>query len=424
MSNASGVWRGRAAATVAADASTGSKRPGALYGASDAPDAPLHYIRAAGCRVHTPDGRAFVDCTSALGAVALGYADPAVTERVCEAARAGPVAGLTSTLEPALAERLTSVVPSAERVLFLKSGAEAVSAAVRLARAATGRDVVFASGYFGWHDWASDAATPGVPADARAGVVRIPRDDVGALDAAADAAGPGRVAAVLIEPVVERMPDPAWIAAARAAARRIGAVLIFDEVKTAFRLAPGGYQALTGITPDLTVVGKALTNGYPLAAVVGARAVMDAARRTWISSTLASEATALAAAHAVLDRHDGEDVCGALAARGGALRAAVDDALGIVLGPSSDALPACELVGLAPMWFLRFGDTPAAPAAAREGAFLRAARAHGVLFKRGAYQYAMLAHDDDAVASVAAAACAGADAVRALDATGIAVRRA
>ncbi|GJG88318.1 aminotransferase class III [Gemmatimonadetes bacterium T265] len=404
-------WRARAAAAVAADASTGSKRPGALYGASDAPDAPLHYTRAVGCRVDTPDGRTLVDCTSALGAVALGYADPEVTTAVCAAARAGPASGLTSTLEPALAERLAATVPCAERALFLKSGAEATSAAVRLARTATGRDVVLASGYFGWHDWASDAGTRGVPAGARESVVAFARDDVADLARAVDAVGPDRVAAIFVEPVVERLPDPAWIAALRATATRIGAVLAFDEIKTAFRLAPGGYQTLAGVVPDLAVVGKALANGYPLAAVVGRRDVLDAARQTWISSTLASEATALAAAHAVLDRHAAADVCGALASRGRRLRDAVEAA-------RADAdVAACDIAGLDAMWFVRFGDGPHARAAAREGAFLRAARDCGVLFKRGAYQYAMLAHDDAAVRLVGEAAAAGFVALRALDAS-------
>lgn len=403
-------WRARAAAVVAADASTGSKRPAALYGASDTPDAPLHYVCADGCRVHTADGQTLVDCTSALGAVALGYADPLVTAAVCKAARAGPVSGLTSTLEPALAERLAMMIPCAERALMLKSGAEATSAAVRLARTATGRDVVLASGYFGWHDWASDAGTRGVPIAAREAVVRIPRDDVAGLTRAIDAVGASRVAAILVEPVVEQLPDPVWIAALRETATRIGAVLIFDEVKTVCRLAPGGYQQLAGVTPDVAVIGKALANGYPLAAVVGQHAVLDAARHTWISSTLASEATALAAAHAVLDRHAAEDVCGALTARGRALRDAVADEMPNVEG--------CELIGLNAMWLLRFGETMRASAVAREGAFLGAARAAGVLFKRGAYQYAMLAHDSTAVLAVHRSAAAGFAAVRALDATG------
>jgi glutamate-1-semialdehyde aminotransferase len=104
-------------------------------------------------------------------------------------------------------------------------------------------------------------------------------------------------------------------------------VLVFDEIKTAFRLHPGGYQAVAGVTPDLTTVGKALANGFPLAAVVGHADVMEATRHTWISGTLAGEAVSLAAAHAVLDRHGRDDVCGRLARVGARMRDAVDHAL-------------------------------------------------------------------------------------------------
>jgi glutamate-1-semialdehyde aminotransferase len=404
--DADAAWRARAEAAVAAVASTGSKRPRALYGPGAPADAPLHFVRASGCRVTTAAGRELVDCTMALGAVALGYADPEVTRAVQAAAAAGHVAGLTHVSEPALAERLAAVVPCAERALFLKSGAEAVAAAVRLARAATGRDRVVGAGYFGWLDWCSTG--PGVPAAASADFAAAPWGDLAALVRAAEAPG-GAPAAIVLEPVVEREPPPGYLAGARALADRLGAVLVFDEVKTGCRLHPGGYQARCGVVPDLATFGKALANGYPLAAVVGRRAVMDAARAAWVSSTLASEATALAAAHAVLDRHAREDVGAALAATGARLKAAVRAA--------RDGAGVCgvQLLGPDPMFFLRFADHDGAPGEAREVAFLTAAREAGVLFKRGAYDYAALAHDDAAVARVAEAAAAGFAAVRRAD---------
>src|SRR5919199_1516086 len=176
-------WRARAAGVLPTGASTGSKRPEALYGSADAAG-PTHFVRASGCRVVDADGATYIDCTMALGAVALGYAEPRVTQSVIEAAAAGNVAGLSSVREVELAERLHALIPCAERVQFLKTGAEAVAAAVRIARTYTGRDVVVASGYFGWLDWASDAR--GVPAAARADVRRVPFDDVRALEQAVD----------------------------------------------------------------------------------------------------------------------------------------------------------------------------------------------------------------------------------------------
>lgn len=375
-------WAARAAALIPGGSSTGSKRPAGIYG-RDVPDAPTHYRRAHGCRVVAADGRELVDFTMSLGAVALGYADPDVVRAVCEAAGEGNVAGLASVREVEVAARLCDVVPCAERVRFLKTGAEAVAAAVRIARAATGRTLVLHSGYFGWLDWWSDA--DGVPPGAHADARPIPYDDAPALEAAAAEAG-SALAAIVLEPVQERLPDPAWVRRARELCDAVGAVLVLDEVKTAFRLHAGGWQALAGVTPHVAVVGKALANGFPLAAVLGDAAVMDAARRTWISSTLAGESTALAAAAAVLDRHGREDVCARIARAGEAQLAVARDALA-----ASGAGERVQLAGLPAMWFLRHAD------AAAETRLLEALARSGVLLKRGAYNFASPAHDDAAL---------------------------
>jgi glutamate-1-semialdehyde 2,1-aminomutase len=196
----------------------------------------------------------------------------------------------------------------------------------------------------------------------------------------------------VIEPVVERLPSESWIRMARTLSDRVGAVLIFDEVKTAFRLRTGGYQSAVGITPDLCAVGKALANGFPLAAVVGRAAVMEAARSTWISSTLASETAALAAAAAVLDRHAALDVCAELARNGKAMRAAVQGAL------DASGFAGARVDGIDPMWMIRFADDAA------QGRFIVRALGSGVIFKRGAYNFASLAHDASAVDRIGVAA--------------------
>ena len=384
------TWATRAARVIPGGASTGSKRPAALYG-SDDPDAPLHFVRAYGCHIVAADGETYVDCSMALGAVALGYAEPNVTRAVAQAASEGSVSGLSPVLEVELAERLCAVIPCAEKVRFLKTGAEATSAAVRIARAYTGRDVVIASGYFGWHDWASDAA--GVPQAVRGDVIRVPFDDIAALDEAGRTAG-DRLAAIVLEPVVERMPTDAWIARARELCTRLGAVLVFDEMKTGFRIATGGFQERSGVTPDLAAFGKALANGFPLAAVCGRKDLMDAARATWISSTLASETTALAAAGAVLAWHEQAEVCEALAKTGAEMRRVVSAAI------LASGIGGVSVEGIDPMWLLRFGDPRA------EAEFLTRAARNGVLFKRGAYNYASLAHDEDAMQAIEAAASA------------------
>ncbi|MEJ7810447.1 MAG: aminotransferase class III-fold pyridoxal phosphate-dependent enzyme [Gemmatimonadaceae bacterium] len=383
-------WRERAAQVIPGGASTGSKRAAALYGADSAPG-PTHFVSARGCRLVTAGGAELIDCTMALGAVALGYADEAVTDAVVRAAMEGHVSGLSHALEVEIAERLCGLIPYAERVRFLKTGAEATAAAVRIARAHTGRSRVIGSGYFGWLDWSNDVA--GVPAGARRDCETVPFDDVARLEQAATRAG-DTLAAIVLEPVVERLPSDAWIAAARRLSEERGAVLIFDEVKTGFRLHPAGYGGHAGVVPDIGVFGKALANGYPLSAVLGRATVMDAAQTTWISSTLASEGTSLAAAGAVLDWHERADVCEGLWSTGEEIRSAVARAV------EASRAGGIAIAGIAPMWFLRF-DAPA-----REARFLALALEEGVLFKRGAYNFASLAHDDEAVSAIESAASA------------------
>ena len=359
----------RAAAAVAGFTSTGSKTPEAMFGGAGGP---THLARASGARVRTADGLDLLDWTMALGAVGLGYAHPGVVEAAERAVRDGAVGPLPHRLEVEVAERLCAAYPGAQRARFLKTGAEAVAAAVRLARVATGRDRVVHAGYSGWLDGPTGGA--GVPAPTSALWTPVPFDDVAALEEAV--AGGAAPAAILLEPVVERAPSAAWLAAARRLAGE-GTVLIFDEIKTGFRLGPGGAAARWAVTPDLAVLGKALANGFPLAAVVGRSDLMDRVRSTWISSTLATEFVALAAAGAVLDVWGATDVAGHLARIGRAVQA----------GLAALAAPALEVHGLPEMWFLRFADP------GREGDFLLACVGRGVLLKRGAYNFPSLSHE-------------------------------
>lgn len=373
-------WRARAKDVIPGGTSTGSKRPEALYG-DDNEFGPTHYVRASGCRLTTPSYLTVLDCTMGLGSVAIGYGDERVVRAVVSASAAGNVAGLPHTAEVELAERLCDLIPIAEQVRFVKSGADAVSAAVRIARAATGRNAVVGCGYFGWHDWGS--SSPGVPDGVQRDYQSVPFDDVPALETACRRAGRD-LAAVVLEPVIERMPSEAWIATARRLCDELGAVLVFDELKTGFRLSRAGFLELSPVKPDLATFGKAMANGFPLAAVLGRRDVMDAARRTWISSTLAGETTGLAAALAVLEIYEGDpEVCATLGSVGAAMRSGVESAV------RASGIAGVTVGGLDPMWFMRFDD----PVVERR--FLEESVRQGVLFKRGAYNYAALAHDEE-----------------------------
>lgn len=389
-------WSARARRVIPGGASTGSKRDGTLYG--DAPiGLPTHFARAAGCHLITAEGETLVDCTMALGSVALGYAEPELTRAVIETLANGNVSGLSPALEVEVAERLCGVIPCAERVLFTKSGADAMSAAVRLARTYTGRDMVVGSGYFGWHDWASIMA--GVPAPTRAAFRSIAFDDTAALEKAVSEAG-DQLAAVVLEPVIERLPSIEWIKRARQLCDEKGAVLIFDEMKTGFRLATGGYQQYAQVTPDLAAFGKAMSNGFPIAAVCGQSDVMGAAEKTWISSTLASETGALAAVAAMLSWHEKADICQSLWSTGAEMREIVTNAM------TTAGIAGVSIEGIDPMWFFRFADPGV------EAAFLRAAVEHGVLFKRGAYNFPAIAHDDEALREIESGASAAFVALR------------
>ena len=365
--------------------STGSKRPDALFGPA-APDEveglPMRLARASGCRVWDASGREYTDYVMALGAVALGYGHPEVNRAAEQAMAAGVVGPLPPVIEEELAEVLAIRIPWLERVRFLKTGAEAVAAAVRLARVATGRERVLGCGYHGWLDWCQ--AGEGVPAGTRALYAEIPFNDVEASRRLIRDAG-DRLAAVVIEPVVVIEPTQEWLETVRVESARVGAVLVFDEIKTAFRLAIGGAAERYGVRPDLAVLGKALANGFPLAVIGGRADIMAGSARTWISSTLATESVALAAARATLEVMVRDDVCGHLHRMGTRLL----HGLHRLHRKYADLVTGVG--GVAEMCFLHFASENISRDVAR------GCVARGLLFKRTAYNFVSMAHDEGTV---------------------------
>ena len=362
--------------------STGSKRPEALFGPGAG--GPARMTRASGCRVWDDGGREYVDYVMALGAVALGYGHPDVNRAAAAAIAAGVVGPLPPVAEEELAEALAERIPWLERIRFLKTGAEAVAAAVRLARVATGRDAVLGCGYHGWLDWCQGAAE-GVPPATRALFAELPFNDVPGGRELIRQRGT-TLAAVVIEPVIVNEPTREWLQMLRAETQRVGAVLIFDEIKTAFRLAIGGAVERYGVdpAPDLVVIGKALANGFPLAAVGGRADLMAGTSRTGISATLATEGVALAAARATLDVFAREDVCGHLHRVGTRLLHGLHEL-------QRRHATIAGVAGIAEMCFLHWATDELAHRVA-----LGAAE-RGLLFKRTAYNFVSLAHDEGTV---------------------------
>ena len=370
--------------TIPGFTSTGSKRPDALYGSETG--SPRRFVRAEGCHVWDEEGREYLDLVMGLGAVALGYGHPDVNAAAQRAIESGVVGPLPHVLEQEVAERLTVVIPGAESVRFLKTGAEAVAAAVRIARTQTGRERVITCGYHGWLDWCQDS--PGAARSSTELRKEVPFNESGALRYAVDQFGP--VAAIVIEPLVEEEPKLEWLQLARDLTRKSGAVLIFDEIKTAFRIAVGGAAERYGVVPDIAVVGKALGNGFPIAATCGSMDVMDAVNRTWISSTLATEHVSLAAALAVMKVYESQDVVGFLKASGERLKTGLTE-VAVTFEEQRVVVN-----GIPEMCFLDFADV------ALSAAFAAQAARRGVIFKRSAYNFVSFAHSEDIVRDILA----------------------
>ncbi len=366
---------------VAGFTSTGSKRPEALFGA-EATGLPLRMTRSAGCSVWDEEGREYLDFIMALGAVGLGYGHPEVNRAVIEAVERGAVGPVPPVEEERLAAELNQLMPRLEQIRFLKTGAEAVAAAVRIARVATGRDHVLGCGYHGWLDWCSREA--GVPAATQSLYREIPFNDAERSRAMLQEAG-DRLACVVVEPVVDAAPSPEWLQILREETRRHGSVLIYDEIKTAFRVALGGASARWGGDPDLIVLGKALANGYPLAAVGGRTDLMQRVRDTWISSTMATEFVSLAAASATLRVVRERGVPERLGSLGGRLFAG----LSALATRHADRVERAS--GIPEMCYLRYPNEEISRQVA-QGCARR-----GLLFKRTAYNFVSLAHDEPAV---------------------------
>ncbi len=298
---------------------------------------PLVFTRARGAIIEDVDGRTYIDYMCGMGPIILGHGDPGVTGAITDAIGQGLVFAGTHPLEIEAAERIAAAVPSVEMVRFCSSGSEAVHAAIRIARAATGRWKIarFEGHYHGWLDTIyigeqPDAERPvapavpgtrGQPASALQDVVVLPWNDPDALQAAMHMYR-GQLAAVILEPILCNTgvipPKPGYVEAIREWCDRDGTTLIFDEVITGFRVALGGAQSLLGIRPDLTVFGKAVANGFPLSVVGGRRDLMDhvASGAVLHGGTYNGNLPAMAAARATLD---------ALSAGGGAVYRHITD---------------------------------------------------------------------------------------------------
>ena len=280
-----------------------------------------------GSHVWDVDGNEYIDYVMACGPVTLGYCYPAVDQAIREQLARGIIFSRLTALEGEVAEILAEVVPCAEMTRFFKGGVEANSAALRLARAFTNREKVVSCGYRGWHDqWAVTHSPQGIPACLSNLIAEFNYNDLDSLEAAL-IANLNQVAAVIIDPVSGERPEEGFLAGVKELAHKHGALLIFDEIVTGFRLAVGGAQAYYNVVPDIAVFAKGIANGMPLSAVTGRRDVMKMAAELFITLTYGDEALSLAAARATLNVQRQEDVSGHIWAVGTALVNGVKQAL-------------------------------------------------------------------------------------------------
>jgi glutamate-1-semialdehyde aminotransferase len=262
-----------------------------------------HYLtHGDGAWVWDVDGNKYLDYLMALGPIILGYGNRRVNEAVIRQVKDGSVFSQMHPLEVEVAEMLVDLIPCAEMVRFAKNGSDVTTGAIRAARAYTRCDHVAYCGYHGWHDWYIGTTTrnKGVPSGTSALTHSFVYNDIDSLQKIFDEF-PGNVAAVIMEPMGVEAPQHGYLESVKNICRRNNAVLIFDEIITGFRYALGGAQDYFKVTPDLACFGKAMANGFALAAVVGDRDLMMTFDEVFFSGTFGGEATSLAACKATIE---------------------------------------------------------------------------------------------------------------------------
>ncbi len=332
--------------------------PGGVLGARKPGDFipgeyPIFLETGTGCRLTDVDGNEFIDYLCGYGPIFLGYREREVDEAVCAQIKdKGFCFTLTQKFQNELAKKLNELVPSSQLSIFLKTGSDATTASIRIARAYTGRIKVMRCGYHGWHDWCVEMKG-GIPSKFYEDVFEFHYNRLDELEALLETHGRDTAAIIMTpfgHPNHQKMQEPApgFLEGVRALADEYGAVLVYDEIRTGFRLRMGGAQELYGVTPDLTVLGKAIANGYPLSVVTGKKEIMStAADRLFISSTFFPNSEGFVAALKTLEILERDNVLEDIWDKGERF---MNQIQGLI-----DSYPVgAELTGIAPMFYITF----------------------------------------------------------------------
>ncbi len=290
---------------------------------------PIFIKEGHGGHIIDEDGNDYIDMLCAYGPIILGYVEPEINQAVIEQMSKGFCFSLVQEWQNKLLKRLIDLIPCAEMGILVKTGSDATSCAVRIARGHTGRDKVLRCGYHGWHDWCVEVHG-GVPKKVYEDVMEFHYNDLNSLKQLLEQ-NKNEVACVIITGVGHPLndavtePAPGFLEGVKALAKEHGAIFIMDEIRTGFRFGLGGAQKHYGVTPDMAVFGKALANGYPIAAVLGKSEIMKIAEKeVFISSTFFPNSLEMIAAMKCLDILEREDVAGKIWERGVAFNKRLD----------------------------------------------------------------------------------------------------
>lgn len=353
--------------------------------------APLFIESASGCRVRDVDGNEFIDYSMSLGVINVGYAHPEINAAAKQGIDEGLVFTLACPEESQLAETLTRTIPCAEMVRFSKNGSDVCEGAVRIARHHTGKlKVITVGGYHGFHDWfiAASPRNLGIPSVMGEWILPHDYNDIEKLEQTIRTRS-SEIAALIMEPVIQHEPQPGYLEKIRALTAEHNIILIFDEMKTGFRLALGGAQQYFKVVPDLAVFAKGLSNGFPLSALTGKRYLMKhfEDERCFLSASYATEKASLKAALKTIEVLRRDAVIDHMWRVGGRLKAGVADML-----TRHQLTDVITIVGCAPMNHLIIKNHPQATVNEIRSFLQEYCVQRGILFV--GYHHFCLAHTD------------------------------
>jgi glutamate-1-semialdehyde aminotransferase len=275
---------------------------------------PIYFEKGKGSRVIDIDGNEYIDFLCAYGPIIFGYREEEIDKAVIDQIEnKGFCFSLTQTIQNKLSEKLIELIPSAEMTVFLKTGSSAATLAVRTARSYTGKNKIMRCGYHGWHYWCS-RVKGGIPEKLQEDVYEFEYNNLQSLEKLMQQHR-GETAAVILTPIGHPLghkieePEPGFLEGVRELTKKYNTLLIFDEIRTGFRISLGGAQQYYGVTPDLSLFGKAMANGYSIGALVGKKEIMkEIEENVFVSSTFFPNSLSFAAALKTIEKMEKEDV--------------------------------------------------------------------------------------------------------------------